>query len=120
MKNLKILIVEDDKSSEILLSILIEKYSKEILIAHTGLQAIEMFINNPDIDLIFMDIRIPIMDGYEAIRRIKKINQNVIIFAQSANEYNTIEKIIDCGCNEFIQKPYRNNLINKLIEKYFS
>lgn len=62
----KILIVDDDESSGYLLSNILEKVGREILYAENGLEAVEICSNNPDIDLILMDIKMPIMNGYEA------------------------------------------------------
>ena len=120
LRSLKILIVEDDNIIEKIITLKVEKYSKEILRANNGLDALRICKNNLDIDLILMDIKLPIMDGYDSIRQIRKFNAGVIIFAQTAYTFdNDRQKAFDAGCNEFITKPYERDIIEKLIEEYF-
>jgi len=106
LSGLKILIAEDEEVSQILISILIEKIAKEILKVRTGTEAVEACRNNPDIDLVLMDIKMPEMNGYEATRQIRVFNKKVAIIAQTA--YAMVgdrEKAIEAGCNDYISKP---------------
>ncbi|WP_299526574.1 transporter substrate-binding domain-containing protein [uncultured Lutibacter sp.] len=120
IKNLKILIAEDDDISEMLISINVCEFSNEILRATTGREAIETCRNNPDIDLILMDIRMPEMDGYEATCQIRKFNKDVIIIAQTAYGLTgDKEKSLDAGCNDYITKPIKKEELESLIQKYF-
>ena len=117
-KKLKILIVEDDEISYSLLSIMLQKISHEILHAITGVQAIEDCRSNPDLDLILMDIRMPLMDGNEATRQIRQFNKDVIIIAQTAYAFSgDREKAIESGCNEYITKPINFSVLHNLIKK---
>jgi CheY-like chemotaxis protein len=117
---LKVLIAEDDEASERLLSIEVRKLSKEILKVRTGLEAVVAFRDNPDIDLILMDIQMPGMDGYEATRQIRQINKDVVIIAQTAFGLSgDREKAIEAGCTDYIAKPIKNVELQKLIQKYF-
>jgi CheY-like chemotaxis protein len=118
--NMKILIAEDDEDSEALISIVVKKFSKEILIARTGPEAIEVCRNNPDLDLVLMDIRMPRMNGYEATKQIRQFNKDVVIIAQTA--YAIIgdrEKALQAGCNDHISKPIDPTLLKALIRKHF-
>jgi PAS domain S-box-containing protein len=118
-KNLKILIAEDDETSEMLLSVLVKEFSKDVLIARTGTEAIEVFRNNPDIDLILMDIQMPGMNGYEATRQIRKLSKLVIIIAQTA--YGILgdwEKARESGCDDYISKPITSHILSDLMHKY--
>lgn len=118
---LKVLLAEDDETSKMFLSILLEEYSREILIKGTGAEAVEVCRDNPDIDLILMDIRMPDMDGYTAARQIRQFNKNVIIIAQTAYGMSgDREKAIAAGCNDHISKPLRIDILKELIEKYFT
>ena len=120
IKNLKILIVEDDKISEMVLAKMLERFSKEILIANTGINAITAYRNNPDIDLILMDIQLPKLNGYETTKRIRQFNKDVIIIAQTAiGLIDDRKKAIEAGCNDYISKPIDGNLLNTLLLKYF-
>jgi CheY-like chemotaxis protein len=121
MRNLKILIVEDDQVSEMLLSIVARKISKHILKVGTGLEAIQACKSYPDIDLILMDIKMPYMDGYEATRQIREFNKDVIIIAQTAFVLSgEIQKAIDAGCNDYLAKPVNPELLNNMVIKYTS
>jgi CheY-like chemotaxis protein len=120
IKDLKILIVEDDTISNLLMSIAVEKYAKVILKANNGLEAVETYINNHTIDLILMDINMPIMNGYEATKQIRKFNKNIIIIAQTANGMpSNRDEAIAAGCNDYISKPINIVLLESLIQKYF-
>ena len=120
MKPLKILIVDDDKSVRMFFGISVEMFSKEILYAENGIKAIETCQNNPDIDLILMDIKMPEMDGYEATKQIRIFNKEVIIIAQSAFQISDIkEKAETIGFNDYLSKPIKKTLLNELIRKYF-
>jgi len=120
IKNLKILIVEDDEISEMLISMAVNIFSREVLKARTGADAIEICRNNPDIDLIMMDVKMPGMDGYEATRRIRLFNKDVCIIAQTAfGLVEEKEKSIEAGCNEYISKPLNLAVLKGLINKYF-
>ncbi|MDT8394590.1 MAG: ATP-binding protein [Bacteroidales bacterium] len=119
LKNLKVLIVEDDEISYSLLKRMIQNISKEILYAMTGAEAIEICRNNPDLDLVLMDIRMPVMDGSEATRTIRQFNKDVIIIAQSAYAFSRDkETAIKAGCNDHIPKPINRNRLYELIEKH--
>ena len=121
MNGLTILVAEDDEISETLLSIAIESISTKILKAKTGVEAIEIFKENPSIDLILMDIQMPEMGGYEATKFIREINKDVIIIAQTAfGLAGDKEKAIESGCNDYISKPINKNDLLKLIKKYFN
>jgi CheY-like chemotaxis protein len=111
----KILIVEDDFSSKLYLNKILEKANVIILNAGDGQEAVDVAFNNPDIDIILMDIQLPIMDGYESMKKIREFRENIIIIAQTA--YGLLgdkEKILSSGFNDYIIKPI---LIQNLIEK---
>jgi len=117
---LKILIAEDDESSEMLISIMVKMFGKEILKVRTGIDAVEACRNNPDIDLILMDIRMPEMGGYEATRQIRHFNKNVFIIAQTAfGLTGDREKALEAGCNEYIAKPIKKEQLLGLIQNFF-
>jgi CheY-like chemotaxis protein len=120
LKNLKILIVEDNEISYSLLTRMLQNISKEVLHAITGVQAVEACRNNPDLDLVLMDIRMPVMDGNEATRQIRQFNKDVIIIAQTASGFSDDrEKTIEAGCNDYISKPINKTLLFELIKKHF-
>ncbi|RXP44458.1 PAS domain S-box protein [Lutibacter sp. HS1-25] len=116
---LKILIVEDDDISQLLISVIVKKFSKEIIMVKSGLEAIEACKKNTDIDLILMDIQMAEMNGYIATQQIRKFNTDVIIIAQTAFAMaGDREKALEIGCDDHISKPINKNELTKLIEKY--
>ena len=119
-KNLKILIAEDDETSEMLLTIDVEIFGKEILNARNGFEAVDIYRNNPDTDLILMDIQMPVMNGYDATRKIRQFNKDVVIIAQTAFRLSgDREKAIAAGCNDYITKPIKKADLHALIQKHF-
>ena len=120
INNLKILIVEDDLASETYITIVVKIFSKEILVVRNGVEAVETCHDNPDLDLILMDIKLPKMDGYEATRQIREFNKDVIIIAQTARALTgDREKAIEAGCNDYISKPISKALLIELIKMCF-
>ncbi|MFA5971857.1 MAG: PAS domain S-box protein [Lentimicrobiaceae bacterium] len=120
-KKLKILIAEDDETSDMLFTIALSNISRDLLHAKTGVEAIDICRNNPDIDLLLMDIEMPEMDGYEATRQIRLFNKDIVIFAQTAFAFTgEKEKAIEAGCNDYISKPIDSTSLMELIQKHFN
>jgi PAS domain S-box-containing protein len=120
VRKLKILIVEDDETSELFITMIVKKYGDELLYASTGVEAIEVCRNNPDLDLVLMDIRMPDMNGHLATRSIREFNKDVIIIAQTAYALSgDREKAMKSGCNDYISKPIDSELFHEIILRYF-
>ncbi len=113
----KILIAEDEDISYNYLSIVLEKQNNFNLIrALNGREAVEIMKNNTDIDLVLMDVKMPVLDGYRAVEQIRTFNKEVVILAQTAFALEgDREKSLKAGCNDYISKPVaRDELINKI------
>ena len=120
IRNLKILIADDDETSKMLISIIAKTISNNVIEVSNGSDAIEACRNNPDIDLVLMDIKMPGMDGYEATRQIRKFNTHVIIIAQTAFALDGDRaKSIEAGCNDNITKPIDPILLIAMIKNIF-
>ncbi|MHC1703295.1 MAG: response regulator [Tenuifilaceae bacterium] len=118
--NKTILIAEDENSNFRYLEVLLKKTNVKILRAQNGNEAIDVFMKNR-IDLVLMDIKMPIMDGLEATREIKKINDDVPIIAQTAYAMqNDDTNCIEAGCSDYISKPIRPERLMPLLEKFLS
>ncbi len=118
-KPLKILIVEDEEFAATYLNILLEDFAKEIFIANNGLEAVETCKNNPDLDLVLMDIKLPKMNGLTATQKIREFNKDILIIAQTAfAQMGDREKCLNAGCNDFISKPIEKDNLFGLINKY--
>jgi PAS domain S-box-containing protein len=121
INNLKVLIVEDDDISKLLITIAVKPFSKEILKVSNGIEAIEACRNNPDIDLVMMDINMPEMGGYEATKQIREFNKDLVIIAQTANGMQSDrDEAIASGCTDYISKPINIIKLSKLIHNYFN
>ncbi len=121
MTKIKALIVEDDEASRRLITIAIENLSNDIIYAKNGQEAVNICRKNPDLDLILMDIQMPIMNGYIATSEIRKFNKDVVIIAQTAYALEgDEEKAIAAGCSDYISKPIKRNILCKLIIKHLN
>ena len=119
-KKLIVLIAEDDEYSELFLELVVKKISKKIIKAKTGFEAVEACRKHTDIDLVLMDVQMPLMDGYEATRQIRQINKDVVIIAQTAFGLSgDKEKAIMAGCNDYISKPIQREKLVNLMQKFF-
>ncbi|MEI7501462.1 MAG: response regulator, partial [Bacteroidota bacterium] len=120
LENLTILIAEDEETSELLITSMLKKISHKVIHTRTGAETVEACRNNPDIELVLMDIRMPGMNGYEATRQIRQFNTDVVIIAQTAyGLQGDREKAIKAGCNDYISKPIDKDELFGLIQKYF-
>jgi PAS domain S-box-containing protein len=118
--NLKILIADDNPALCFLLGNMLKSYSNEILYAENGEEALELYKNNPDINLVLLDFNMPKCDGYQVARQIRKLNAEVIIIVQTADSYlDVVHEATKQGINDFFFKPYSRSFLNNLIIKYF-
>lgn len=121
IRKLKILIADDNELLRNVLTAIIKRFSKEILYAETGVEAVAVYRNNPDIDLILMDFYMPNMNGYEASKLIRLLNSEVIIFIQTAfTNSDEIKESMGAEVNDYFDKPYNKTLFNQLIKKHFN
>ncbi|PLX12326.1 MAG: hypothetical protein C0598_06225, partial [Marinilabiliales bacterium] len=115
-KNLKILIVDDEDFASIYLTDVLSERKYKLLHATNGKDAIDIVKGNPDIDIVLMDIKMPILDGISATKEIRKFNKEIIIIAQTAYALEgDREKTLEAGCNDYISKPIdKQKLFKKL------
>ena len=120
LPNLSVLVVEDEEiSSKYFNSILKNKF-KEVIYVKNGKEAVELCKSNSNIDIILMDIKMPIMNGYEATKEIRKFNKDVLIIAQTAYALEgDREKSLEAGCDEYVSKPINRAKLNEIIKKSF-
>ncbi|HBI80531.1 MAG TPA: hypothetical protein DDY04_00920 [Bacteroidales bacterium] len=110
IKGKTILIAEDDPNSMYFLKTALRNFDVKILEADNGLLATEINQLHPEISVILMDIKMPVMNGYEAIKNIRSLNSTVPIIVQTAHTFSNEQAISKAlGCNYFITKPIDPN-----------
>ena len=121
MNKRTIIIAEDEKINLLYLQILVNKisdYTLKVLVAKNGKEAVDLCRENL-IDLILMDIKMPVMDGLEATRIIKTFKPDVKIIAQTAYFTSSDKNIAkESGCDDFISKPINKDEFFSLMKKY--
>jgi CheY-like chemotaxis protein len=118
--NKTVLIVEDDTYNAEYLKEILKRSGVIILHAVYGTDAIDLALSNP-VDLVLMDIRLPDMDGYEAILQIKKHKPDLKIIAQTA--YASLDEnqnALDAGCVGYISKPTKREALLGMLQKTFN
>ncbi len=106
LKLSKVLIAEDDDISFQLLSIGLKPYVDVLMRACDGREAVEMAKENSDLELILMDVKMPVLNGLDATKEIRKFNKKVLIISQTAYALSSDKKkSYAAGCNAFVTKP---------------
>lgn len=114
-----ILVVEDEEFNRIYFKELLNKLNCNVIVADNGLKAIEICRTNPSVKLVLMDMKMPIMDGYEATKEIKKIRPDLPVIAQTAFALvGDRNKSLACGCDEYISKPVKRDDLIELILRH--
>ncbi len=115
-----ILVVEDVDTNKLFFDAALRKTNAKIIWAMDGQEAVDLFKANK-IDLVLMDLQLPVKDGYTATREIKQINQDVPIIAQTAHVMSgEKEKCLDAGCSDYLSKPIRLNVLMETLSKYLT
>ncbi|MCB8998876.1 MAG: response regulator [Bacteroidales bacterium] len=116
-----ILVVEDDPGSKYYINEVLSNTGANILNADSGEMAIALVTAHPEIDLVLMDLRLPLLNGLETTKAIRKLNSDVPVIAQTAIAYYDNRKpILEAGCNEFILKPIDSVELLLKINQYLS
>lgn len=116
----RILIIEDREENRILLRKLLQIVGFEVLEAVNGLEGVSVFEKEQP-DLVWMDMRMPIMDGYEATRKIKttELGKKTPILALTASAFDEQRlEILRVGCDDFLRKPFKEQEIFAAMEKH--
>jgi CheY-like chemotaxis protein len=119
----KILLVDDDTRNVFALSKILEERGMEIIKAENGKNALVMLNMHPDIDMVLMDIMMPEMDGYEAMKRLRSQVKfkNLPVIALTAKAMNDDkQKCIDAGANDYIAKPIEAERLLSLMRVWLS
>ena len=116
----KILVAEDNASNQFLIRLLLEKLGIEVTIANNGREALQLAEKNK-YQIIFMDMQMPDMNGYEATKEIRKKEIKTPVYALTANAMKGDEnRCIESGCNGYLRKPIIKKEILRVIAKYLN
>lgn len=116
-----VLITEDDASNMMLITNLLRKLGVSYLTAGNGSDALNVFDQNPGISLVLMDINLPLMNGYEALKAFKKINPELPVVALTAHAMQSDkDKALAEGFNWYLSKPVEQSLLADCLQKYLS
>lgn len=119
-ENSQILVAEDEEFNFLLIEQILKPLNLDILRAKDGIETIEICKNNPNISLILMDIKMPLMDGHTAAKQIKKFRKNLPMIAQSAfaldYELEEFNRVFD----EYIKKPINQDELNLKVRKFIT
>lgn len=119
--DIKILVVEDDPVSFLLLKEIFKPTNYQIYHADNGQAGVDFMMQNQDVDLVLMDVNLPILNGHDATVEIRKFNSKVPIIAQTANAMSgDKDKAIESGCSDFITKPIKANLLLEKVSFYLA
>ncbi|MEA3333608.1 MAG: bacteriohemerythrin [Pseudomonadota bacterium] len=103
----KVVLAEDAEDQRLLLRMILEKEGYEVLEARNGVEALALCQKDSEVRLLVTDIKMPIMDGYELIKEIRKkqFRYIYIVVVSSLNEKGDLVKALACGANDFLTKP---------------
>ena len=121
LRNKRLLVVEDDGNSYSLIQEIMNPTKAELFWVQNGEDAVKAVEDGEKIDLVLMDIRLPVIDGYEATSKIKKLNKDLPVIAQTAHAFGEQkEKAFEAGCDDYITKPYTEKDMLITIAKYIN
>ena len=117
--NIKILIAEDEDSNYRYIEKLLSKVGYNLLRAKNGYEAVEFARAYDDIDLILMDIKMPVKNGVEATREIRLFKPNLPIIATTAFAIpGDREVFLKAGCDDYIPKPLKSEILIEMVNKF--
>lgn len=121
LRNKTVLIAEDELSNFMFLEAVLQKLGCNVLHAKNGEEAIHCGLNGQKIDLILMDLKMPVMDGFTATKKIREANQEVPIIAHSAFVLNNEQELArEAGCNDYLPKPVKPAELIKVLQKHIA
>ena len=115
-----VLAVDDVAFNLDLITLFFRKTGAIMLFAANGQEAVDAYIANPQIDIVLMDIQMPVMNGLDATREIRKINPGIPVIAITAFVHaDDKQRCFDAGCNNFLSKPCSRADMLMTVSKYF-
>lgn len=115
----KVLIVDDEPINQYYLREVLTEMAIHPVMANNGVEAVNIIKSDGKIDLVLMDLKMPVMDGYTATRQIKQYNSNIPIVAQTAHAMvDDKEKALSAGCDDYISKPINRKALGVILNRF--
>jgi len=116
-----LLIAEDDYHTVVYLKETLKKSGIKIITAQNGREALELVQKGTPIDLIFMDVMMPMMTGFEATRRIKQVNNKIpVVILTAYVGQDSIRQAVASGCNDYLSKPLNLKVVQAIAQKWLT
>ena len=120
---MKFLTIDDAKVIRIILENVIKNYVKgcEVLHAENGAIGLQILHDNPDVKIVFVDWNMPVLDGFEFVKKIRQnpiYNDVKIIMATTESQKDKVSEAAKAGINGYIVKPFNQEIIDKVLAKY--
>jgi two-component system cell cycle response regulator DivK len=120
-KKRTILLVEDHKYNLLVLKKMLERLGIHVIPAENGKVAVDICRNNNDLDLVLMDLKMPVMDGYQAMLEIKKIRPGIKVIAETAYALaGDDKKILAAGFDDYLPKPITRESLETILNRNLS
>jgi CheY-like chemotaxis protein len=120
LKGKKILIVEDDSSSKLYLNKILTRNGAVVFNAGDGQEALDIVQENPDIEIILMDLQLPVIDGYSCAKILRESGNNMVIIGQTAYGLSGDKARMKAfGFNDYLIKPISQKQLIEKISSYF-
>lgn len=116
-----VLVTEDDASNMLLITTILKKLGVAYIKAFNGVEALEIYREHPEIELVLMDINLPLMDGFETLRQIKLIKPDLPVVALTAHAMQSdMDKALSSGFDGYISKPIDQVVLVEYLKKFLS
>jgi len=113
-------VAEDSAANQALIRALLKRMGFSVVIAENGQETLE-WLEKENFDLVFMDMQMPVMNGYNATRQIRQKGLTLPVVALTAHAMKgDDQKCFDAGCDDYLSKPILRDKLRTLLEKYFT
>ncbi|MCF6241730.1 MAG: response regulator [Bacteroidales bacterium] len=117
-KDKTILVAEDMEMNFVLLKKTLEQTKAHIIRAKNGQEMVDIIKSNSEVDIVLLDMGMPVMDGYEATKLLRSEGYNIPIIAQTAFALNNEkERVLEIGCNDYVEKPIKKEILFEKIDR---
>lgn len=114
-----ILVAEDENSNFLYLEVILNRANFDVIRASDGAEAVELCKKNKNINLVLMDVKLPVMDGFEATKQIKSLRNDLPVIGVTAYALSGDEnRVIEAGFDEYLSKPLKRNILIRTLEKF--